>query len=244
MIAGKLNVTVECSPLLGPQLMPAVEGRDGGKKVPKRIVTEEGVFPMETRGQGIPEPQVLIERVRGAADRLPRACLRARAGARDARIASASPACARCTSVDFRLLRRRGPCADGAERRRQVDADQGADRRVSGRRRRACGSTARRSSPTSPLDAQRLGISTVYQEVNLCPNLSVAENIFAGRYPRQGAAQAVAHRLARDAARRARALLAAPEPGHRRHAAALAAIRSRCSRWWRSRARSSVEARC
>nr|WP_259372133.1 sugar ABC transporter ATP-binding protein [Caldimonas mangrovi] len=38
----------------------------------------------------------------------------------------------------------------------------------------------------SPQDAQRLGISTVYQEVNLCPNLSVAENIFAGRYPRTG----------------------------------------------------------
>jgi monosaccharide-transporting ATPase len=38
--------------------------------------------------------------------------------------------------------------------------------------------------PGSPLDAQKLGISTVYQEVNLCPNLSVAENIFAGRYPR------------------------------------------------------------
>jgi simple sugar transport system ATP-binding protein len=43
--------------------------------------------------------------------------------------------------------------------------------------------------PGSPLAAQRLGISTVYQEVNLCPNLSVAENIFAGRYPRRGAAQ-------------------------------------------------------
>jgi len=39
--------------------------------------------------------------------------------------------------------------------------------------------------PRSPLDAQRLGISTVYQEVNLCPNLSVAENVFAGRYPRK-----------------------------------------------------------
>src|SRR5262245_16704741 len=39
--------------------------------------------------------------------------------------------------------------------------------------------------PGSPLDALRLGISTVYQEVNLCPNLSVAENIFAGRYPRR-----------------------------------------------------------
>jgi simple sugar transport system ATP-binding protein len=36
-----------------------------------------------------------------------------------------------------------------------------------------------------PLHAQRLGISTVYQEVNLCPNLSVAENIFIGRQPRR-----------------------------------------------------------
>ena len=44
-----------------------------------------------------------------------------------------------------------------------------------------------RIAPGSPLDAQRLGISTVYQEVNLCPNLSVAENIYAGRYPRKGA---------------------------------------------------------
>ena len=35
--------------------------------------------------------------------------------------------------------------------------------------------------PGSPLEAQKLGISTVYQEVNLCPNLSVAENVFAGR---------------------------------------------------------------
>ena len=43
--------------------------------------------------------------------------------------------------------------------------------------------------PDSPLAAQRLGISTVYQEVNLCPNLSVAENIFAGRYPRCGITQ-------------------------------------------------------
>jgi simple sugar transport system ATP-binding protein len=39
--------------------------------------------------------------------------------------------------------------------------------------------------PSSTLEAQRLGISTVYQEVNLCPNLSVAENIFIGRYPRK-----------------------------------------------------------
>jgi simple sugar transport system ATP-binding protein len=40
-------------------------------------------------------------------------------------------------------------------------------------------------SPRSTQEAQALGISTVYQEVNLCPNLSVAENIFIGRYPRR-----------------------------------------------------------
>lgn len=34
---------------------------------------------------------------------------------------------------------------------------------------------------TNPLEAQELGISTVYQEVNLCSNLSVTENIFIGR---------------------------------------------------------------
>src|SRR5262245_33246833 len=34
---------------------------------------------------------------------------------------------------------------------------------------------------SNPHHAQQLGISTVYQEVNLCPNLTVAENIFLGR---------------------------------------------------------------
>ena len=33
------------------------------------------------------------------------------------------------------------------------------------------------------MDAQHKGISTVYQEVNLCPNLSVAENLYIGREP-------------------------------------------------------------
>lgn len=39
-------------------------------------------------------------------------------------------------------------------------------------------------APKRTEDAQALGIRTVYQEVNLCPNLSVAENICAGRFPR------------------------------------------------------------
>ena len=33
----------------------------------------------------------------------------------------------------------------------------------------------------SPQDAQHAGISTVYQEISLCPNLSVAENIYIAR---------------------------------------------------------------
>jgi simple sugar transport system ATP-binding protein len=57
--------------------------------------------------------------------------------------------------------------------------------------------------PQSPLEAQRLGISTVYQEVNLCTNLSVAENILLGR----GGTSTVAIRW-REMRRQAVALLA------------------------------------
>ncbi|MFJ6194744.1 sugar ABC transporter ATP-binding protein [Micromonospora sp. NPDC092111] len=56
---------------------------------------------------------------------------------------------------------------------------------------------------TGPMQATAAGVSTVYQEVNLLPNLSVAENIFIGREPR---------RLGvvnwRESRRRAQALLA------------------------------------
>lgn len=38
--------------------------------------------------------------------------------------------------------------------------------------------------PKTPIESQNLGISTVYQEVNLCANLTVAENIYIGREPR------------------------------------------------------------
>ncbi|RYG27084.1 sugar ABC transporter ATP-binding protein [bacterium] len=38
--------------------------------------------------------------------------------------------------------------------------------------------------PTSPDDAVRLGISTVYQEVNLVPNLTVMENLLLSREPK------------------------------------------------------------
>jgi ABC-type sugar transport system substrate-binding protein len=54
MMAGKLNVSVECSPLLGPQLMSAVKDVVAGKAIPKRIVTQEGIFPMESAAKEFP----------------------------------------------------------------------------------------------------------------------------------------------------------------------------------------------
>ncbi len=41
-------------------------------------------------------------------------------------------------------------------------------------------------NPRSTKDSQTLGIGTVYQEVNLLPNLTVAENLFLGRQPMRG----------------------------------------------------------
>ena len=54
MIAGKLNVTVECSPLLGPQLMQAARDVLAGKPVPKRITISESVFPAEVAAKEFP----------------------------------------------------------------------------------------------------------------------------------------------------------------------------------------------
>ncbi len=53
---------------------------------------------------------------------------------------------------------------------------------------------------TAAADAQQAGISTVYQEVNLCANLSVGENVMLGHEPRRGAAidWAGAHRRAAE----------------------------------------------
>lgn len=54
MMQGKINVTVECSPLLGPQLMQAAQDVVAGKPVPKRIMSIEGVFPAEVAAREYP----------------------------------------------------------------------------------------------------------------------------------------------------------------------------------------------
>ena len=51
---------------------------------------------------------------------------------------------------------------------------------------------------STPDDARRAGVATIYQELLLFPELSVAENIFLGHAPLAGAGP---HRLAGDARR-------------------------------------------
>ena len=53
MIAGKLNATIECNPLLGPQLMTSVTEVVAGRPIPKRIIVDEQVFTMDTARQHI-----------------------------------------------------------------------------------------------------------------------------------------------------------------------------------------------
>jgi galactofuranose transport system ATP-binding protein len=61
-------------------------------------------------------------------------------------------------------------------------------------------------APRSADDAQQAGIATVYQEVNLLPNLSVAQNLFLGRQPTRFG-------LVRDGEMRRRAALLLKEFG-------------------------------
>ena len=54
IVAGKLNVSVECSPLLGPQLIRIARDLAAGKTVPRRVVTQETVFTRENAAAELP----------------------------------------------------------------------------------------------------------------------------------------------------------------------------------------------
>jgi galactofuranose transport system substrate-binding protein len=54
IVAGKLNVSVECSPLLGPQLMAVVKDLAADKPVPRRVTTQESVFTSENAAAELP----------------------------------------------------------------------------------------------------------------------------------------------------------------------------------------------
>jgi simple sugar transport system substrate-binding protein len=55
MAAGKLNCTVECNPLIGPQLFDAVEAILAGKQLPKRTSVAEGVFEQSQAAAELPK---------------------------------------------------------------------------------------------------------------------------------------------------------------------------------------------
>ncbi|MDF2595445.1 MAG: LacI family transcription regulator, partial [Clostridia bacterium] len=57
MIAGKLNVTVECNPLLGPQFFDVCESIVAGQPVEKYIPSEEGIYRQETAAADLPSRQ-------------------------------------------------------------------------------------------------------------------------------------------------------------------------------------------
>ena len=55
MAEGKLNCTVECNPLIGPQLFDAVDAIMAKKPLPKRLVTQEGVFEQSQAKDELPK---------------------------------------------------------------------------------------------------------------------------------------------------------------------------------------------
>lgn len=54
MAAGKMNVTVECNPLFGPQLVDLIEAHISGEKLEKRISVEESIYTMDQAEELLP----------------------------------------------------------------------------------------------------------------------------------------------------------------------------------------------
>jgi simple sugar transport system substrate-binding protein len=57
MIDGKLNVTIECNPLLGPQFFALVQKVINGEKIPKRVYSDEGIFYADNAAEILPTRQ-------------------------------------------------------------------------------------------------------------------------------------------------------------------------------------------
>ena len=57
MTAGKLNCTVECNPLIGPQLFDIIQKVAAGQSVPRRIAVEEGIYDQSQAAAALPSRQ-------------------------------------------------------------------------------------------------------------------------------------------------------------------------------------------
>ena len=87
----------------------------------------------------------------------------------------------------------------------------------------------------SPQEAQNYGISTVYQEISLCPNLTVAENMFIGRTEGRTVSWKAMEKRAENCST---PWVFRPDQNNSSPAAP-----SRCSRWWPLRVRWTPTAR-
>jgi simple sugar transport system substrate-binding protein len=54
MMAGTLNASIECNPLLGPQVMDTAVKILTGQKVPKWVISEEGMYDQTTAAAAYP----------------------------------------------------------------------------------------------------------------------------------------------------------------------------------------------
>lgn len=54
MVAGKLNVTVECNPLLGPQFYETALKIANGEQIEKWVKSNEGVYRQDTTAKDLP----------------------------------------------------------------------------------------------------------------------------------------------------------------------------------------------
>ena len=209
---GKINFIVECSPLLGKQLIEIVKRVNDGETAreahasPRNDTQEQAIEALPDRQYFGQVPRVEDRRRRvsrptyrsrdaGAASstrtigrldgehRDPQRTRRVRAGGRDARRRSASGVKA-LDGVDFRMFPGEVHSLmgeNGAGKSTLIKALTG----VYGIDAGTITLTGEQVSFSGPAQAQAAGISTVYQEVNLLPNLSVAENILLGREPRR-----------------------------------------------------------
>jgi len=99
-------------------------------------------------------------------------------------ISKAFPGVQALDNVDFTLKRGEIHCLvgeNGAGKSTLIKVLTGVDKQESGK----IILDGKEIQSRSPQHAQSLGISTVYQEINLCTNLTVAENILIGREPQK-----------------------------------------------------------
>jgi galactofuranose transport system substrate-binding protein len=57
MADGKMNVTIECNPMFGPQMVELIEAHLAGEEIPKRVAVEESMYTMDQAEKLLPTRQ-------------------------------------------------------------------------------------------------------------------------------------------------------------------------------------------